>query len=265
MISFVKHNWLLSKYFIFIFLLAYSTVTYAQFYNKEYKAKILVRNDSEFYTFAATAENLTPTDVNLKYEFIVFNGDANNNISKNTQSDLFFIKGNDKKILSTVTVNYNETGKITIVLILYNLDGKPVGQDRLELKSVDGHQKIVIDEKHGEKDKQNSDQASPQDGIIFDGLVVENTLTKAGRDFYKYFYADYYNRGIKTKKNIVIEEVPGRMRTTRISVKIDGELIWQFFSQPKRDFLKSMAKTALERSIKHLQELQQRDESLTRY
>ena len=99
-----------------------------------------------------------------------------------------------------------------------------------------------------------------------DGLVVENTLTKAGRDFYKYFYSEYYNRGIQTKKNIVIEEVPGRMRSTRISVKIDDRVVWQFFSQPKKSFLQSMAITALDRCIAHLQQLQQqKDNTLTRY
>jgi hypothetical protein len=99
-----------------------------------------------------------------------------------------------------------------------------------------------------------------------DGLVVENTLTKAGRDFYKYFYSEYYNRGIQTTKNIVIEEVPGRMRTTRISIKIDDQLLWQFFSQPKKSFLQNMAKTALDRCIAYLQQLQkQKDNSITRY
>lgn len=238
----------------------------AQFYNKQYVAKILVKKDSEFFTFTATAENLTPTDLNLKYDFSVYNTDDDGNISRSNQSDLFFIKGNEIKTLSSAIVNYNATGKVTLVLVLYSIDGKPVGQDRLELSSKNGHQELIIDEKSKQEEPLNQDQAAPQDGFILDGLVVENTLTKAGRDFYKYFYSEYYNRGIKTIKNIVIEEVPGRMRSTRISVKIDDQILWQFFSQPKKSFLQSMASTALNRCIAYLQQLQkQKENSLTRY
>ena len=105
----------------------------AQFYNKEYVAKIYVKKESEFFTFAATAENLTPTDINLKYDFSVYSADKNNNVSRSNQTDLFFLKANEKKVLSTVAVNYSIEDKITIVLVLYDKDDTPVGQDRIEL------------------------------------------------------------------------------------------------------------------------------------
>ncbi|HBL80048.1 MAG TPA: hypothetical protein DDZ79_09060 [Aequorivita sp.] len=237
-----------------------------QFYNKEYEAKIYVKKESEFFTFAATAENLTPTDINLKYDFSIYSADKSNNVTRSNQTDLFFLKANEKKVLSTVAVNYSIEDKITIVLVLYDKDDKPVGQDRIELIYENGYQKLVNEEALTPQAAVSQDQAAPQDGYIMDGLVVENTLTKAGRDFYKYFYSEYYNRGIQTKKNIVIEEVPGRMRSTRISVKIDDRVVWQFFSQPKKSFLQSMAITALDRCIAHLQQLQQqKDNTLTRY
>lgn len=260
-----KQNFL--KHFAAILILTIGFSATAQFYNKEFVGKIYVKQDSEFFTFTATAENLTPTDVNLKYDFIVYKTDVNNNVSKSNQSNLFFLKGNDKIVLSSVAINYNEEGKIILALILYDSDGKPVGQDRIELNSEGGNQEVVVDKSALEEEKQgSSDQAAPQDGIILDGLVLEKTITKAGRDFYKYFYAEYYNRQIKTEKNIFIEEVPGRFRNTRISVKIDDQLVWQFFSQPKKSFLQSMATTALDRSISYLQQLQkQGDNTLTRY
>ena len=150
--------------------------------------------------------------------------------------------------------------------MLYDSDGKPVGKDRIELSSEKGYQEIVKDKLSHQEEAISKDQAAPQDGYMMNGLVVENTLTKAGRDFYKYFYSEYYNRGIQTTKNIVIDEVPGRMRSTRISVKIDDQLLWQFFSQPKKSFLQSMSKTALDRCIAYLQQLQkQKDNSITRY
>ena len=263
---FKTHIGKIKKYFIAVITLFITIGVNAQFYNKEYVSKILIKKDSEFFTFTATAENLTPTDVNLRYDFILYLKDANNNISKSNQTNLFFLKGNEKRVLSKINVNYNDQGNITLVLVLYDSDDKPVGQDRIELSADKGYQEIISDKLSPQEEAANADQAAPQDGIIMDGLVVENTLTKAGRDFYKYFYSEYYNRGLKTKKNIVIEEVPGRMRSTKISVKIDDQLLWQFFSQPKKSFLQNMASTALDRCIAYLQQLQkQNDNTLTRY
>ncbi|MDN3724623.1 CsgE family curli-type amyloid fiber assembly protein [Aequorivita sp. SDUM287046] len=244
-------------------ILLISAVINAQFYNKDYVGKIYVKQDSEFFTFTATAENLTPVDVNLKYDFIIYKVDTAKNTSKNNQENLFFLKGNDKVALASTTISYNEQGKITLVLIIYDNDGKPVGQDRIELNSDGNNQSVPRD---NQVEAENSDQALPQDGIILDGLVLEKTITKAGRDFYKYFYAEYYNRQIRTKKNIFIEEVPGRFRNTRISVSIDGQLLWQFFSQPNKSFLQSMATTALDKCILYLQQLQQqKTNSITHY
>lgn len=263
---FGKYINLAKRAFFILFLITTGGNGYAQFYNKEYVAKIYIKQESGFYTFTGTAENLTPTDVNLQYDFSVYQTDDNNNVTRSNQVDRFFLKGNVKIVLSSVTINYNETGKITLVLILYDEDGKPVGQDRIELRPENGMQQVVKDQLSPQEEAASQDQAAPQDGYIMDGLVIENTLTKAGRDFYKYFYSEYYNRGIRTKKNIVIEEVPGRMRTTRISVKIDDQLMWQFFSQPKKTFLKEMANTALNRCISYLQQLQQQqDGHITRY
>ncbi len=251
------------RYFLFVFILLFAAGAQAQFYNKEFVAKIYVDRNSEFFTFTATAENLTPADVSLRYEFTLYKADENNNITKNTSGDRFFLKGNEKLVLANGTVNYNEQGKLTILLVLYDLDDKPVGQDRIELTNENGYQELV--DPHNEEMPLNQDQAAPQDGFVLDGLVVENTLTKAGRDFYKYFYAEYYNRQVKTKKNIIIEEVPGRFRNTRISVKIDDQLLWQFFAQPKKSFLQKMASTALDRCIAYLQQLQQQKNTLTHY
>lgn len=258
------HTDRLTKFMLFTLFFLLGIGVNAQFYNKEYVAKIYADRDSEFYTFTATAENLTPTDVNLRYDFTFYQADENDNVTKNTQSDRFFLKGNEKKVLSSGTVNYNAEGKITILMILYDIDDKAVGQDRIELTNINGFQKLINDEP--QETAVNQDQAAPQDGFVLDGLVVENTLTKAGRDFYKYFYSEYYNRQVKTKKNIVIEEVPGRFRNTRISVKINDQLLWQFFSQPKKSFLQKMANTALDRCIAYIQQIQQQqDNTITHY
>ncbi len=246
-------------------------------YNKKIKAVIKVDKTSEFVTFSATSENLDLSDYSLRYELLSFKKDNNNNVSKSSQGDRFFLKASEKKILSSVTLNTNFEGKVTLVLLIYPADSNvenqgAIGKDRIVV-NTDGNGGLLI-ELDGDKKKTTSkikpqpksDQdSSLKDGIYLQGLVTQKTITKSGRDFYRYFFSDYYNKQITTTKDILIEEVPGRRRSTRISVKIDNQILWQFFARPKKDFLKQMAATSLERCISYLQRLQEQKQSFTRY
>jgi len=260
MVSHIKYTLRRSLLLIVAFL-ACNSVT-AQFFNVNIKAEIVIEKNSEFYTFKAIAENTTITDYDLRYDFMVFKTDDNGNTAKSSQGDLFFLKGNERTILSSVTINYNVEGKIILVLLIYDKDDKPIGQDRIELGNG-GKTKIILENEP--EPVVNSDQARPQDGFILNGLIIENTITKAGRDFHRYFTQEIRLSEIKTSKNIVIDEVPGRSRNTRVSVKVDGTLVWQFFAQPRKEFLKKMAVEAFNRSLRHLQRLQQQKEQITRY
>ena len=174
---------------------------------------------------------------------------------------VFFLEANQRKILSSVTVNYNVEGEIIIALLIFDKDDKPIGKARLELPNGG---KTELGEPRPQATL-SRDQAAPSDGFFLQGFVIENTITKAGRDFYRYFFLDYYNRQIITSNNIVIDEVPGRNRFTRVSVSIEGRVVWQFFAQPRKEYLKQMARTALDRSIAYLQQLQKQSTQLTKY
>lgn len=257
------------KILIFFFSLFFMNA-YTQFYNKDIKAEILIEKTSEFYTFSATAENTTLSDHSLRYEFTVYQTDANGNTSSSSQGNRFYINAGQKQRLSVLTVNYSVDSKVILLLMIYDLEDHPVGKDRIILNN-EKEEEDNLDKKF-EKQQAFSkaynpgpDQAAPQDGFVMPGLIVENTMTKAGRDFYRYFYSEYYNLGIQTSVNITIDEVPGRMRSTRISVKVGDALVWQFLAQPRKAFLQQMASTALSRSIYHLQQLQQRREEFIRY
>lgn len=250
---------------IFIILLAFLSgiFCHAQFYNKEIKAEIFVEQNSEFYTFKAIAENNAQADYDLNYDFMVFSKDTKGNTSNTSQSNGFFMKANEKIILATTAINYNTEGTIIIVLVIYDLKGKPLGQDRLELPK--GGKTTVKEMSLKKKNNNTVSQTKAKDGFELSGLVIENTITKIGRDFHRYFYSDYYNRGIKASTNISIEEVPGRGRTTMISILVGEKLVWRFFSQPRKEFLKKMAGIALQRTIMQLQQIQKQKDEFIKY
>lgn len=248
-------------FLLFVFIEGYS-----QFYNKDIIARIKIEQTSEFYTFTATAENTTLSDHSLRYEFTAYKADANNNTTKSSQGTRFFIEAGTKVNLAVLSVNYSVEDKVTLLLMIYDMEDNPIGKDRVVLNNKEEDEddiKKKIEEQYNIS--ASGDQAAPQDGFIMPGLVIENTITKAGRDFYKLFYSEYYNLQITTSKNIHIDEVPGRMRSTLISVKVDGQVVWQFFTQPRKDFLKDMAKTAISRSIAYLQQLERQKDEFIRY
>ncbi|MFT5889966.1 MAG: hypothetical protein ACI9Y7_000054 [Dokdonia sp.] len=245
-----------------VFLIANSTISYGQFFNKDIQAKILIERTSEFYTFHAAARNKTPTDFNLKYEYSVFRTDKDGNVTKSNQSDLFFLKGDEKKVLSSLTVNYSVDDKMILVLLVYDKDDKPIGKDRIVLEEGG---KTVIDINRNTPKAASGDEAVAQDGYKIDGLVLQKTLTKSGRDFFRMFYSEYYNRQIQSPVNILIKEVPGRRRNTLITVEVDGKLVWQFFAQPRKDFLTNMVRISLQRVLSFLNRLEKQNEQFIRY
>ena len=249
-------------FLLLTFIIINSLTTYSQFFNKEIQAKILIEKNSEFYTFHAAARNKTSTDINLKYDYSFFRTDKDGNVKKSNQTDLFFLKGDEKKILSTLTVNYNVEDKIILLLLIYDKDNKPIGKDRIVLEQGG---KTVINLNRDTPKTTSQDEAVAQDGYTIDGLVLQKTLTKSGRDFFRMFYSEYYNRQIRSPKNILIKEVPGRRRNTLITVEVDGKLVWQFFAQPRKEFLSNMVRISLQRVLSFLNRLEQQNEQFIRY
>lgn len=252
-----------------VVLFLYFSPSHAQVLNKEITAEILMDKNSEFIKLTGTAENKTLADRSLQYEFSTITSDANGNSSKSAQSNRFVLAAGEKKLLSTTTINNNEDNKIIILLLVYDLDKKPVGQARLVLNDSTGNTNkkalVLPRDSIATYAARNEDMAAPQDGYIKNGLVIENSLTKAGRDFYSLFYSKYYLADIKTDQDITITETPGRGRITRIEVKVADELVWQFFANPSRDYLKEQANIAFNKSIAQLQNLERTRESITRY
>jgi len=79
------------------------------------------------------------------------------------------------------------------------------------------------------------------------------------------FYSEYYNNQIQSPVNILIKEVPGRRRNTLISVEVDGNLVWQFFAQPRKEFLTNMVRISLQRVLSFLNRLEKQNEQFIRY
>lgn len=227
----------------------------AQNFNSEVEAGIKI-NDSknDILDIIGTAKNITETSFSLRYELSVIttNGE-NNNSSKNSQSGRFTLDPFETKNLSQTSVSIDPENRTVILLVIFDLDDEVMGTDRL-----------VYDGKQMEQAEENISYQKPNEGIVLTGMVTDRSKTKPGRDFYDFFFQKYSLSSNQGNKIIEIDEMISFGRTTRVMVKIDNRIIYQFFARPKLDFLKEQADIALKQVNRYFEYLKNRNE-LPRY
>ncbi len=88
--------------------------------------------------------------------------------------------------------------------------------------------------------------------IEIDGLLVDDTKTKSGKDFYDLFYADW-DAPIGSKNfTITVSEKPFRLTSTMIQVSINDNVVYQGILQPREDILVALTEEAIATSQNYL-------------
>jgi curli production assembly/transport component CsgE len=115
-------------------------------------------------------------------------------------------------------------------------------KDSLHSRSSD---RLIIDETN---ESSSIDQGSNENMLEIDGLIVDETKTKGGRDFYEYFYNNWEEPLGASNYTIIIKELPFRLSTTQIQVLVNDEyLVYQSPLQQRYDIVIEMSKIALRR------------------
>ncbi len=78
-----------------------------------------------------------------------------------------------------------------------------------------------------------------------DGLLVDLTKTKGGKDFYDLFYSSWEAPAGARNFTITISEKPYRLSTTFISVSINENVVYENVLQPRLDILEYMKEEAI--------------------
>ena len=241
-------------FIIQILLISFSATS--QNLNSEVKAVVNVNDTkADVLELTATATNITEANHSIRYEFSVITAAAGkNNTSKNKQEGRFALAPFETKNLSNISVGIDPENRTIILLTLYDVDDKVIGIDR----------KVYDVAKQEKAEKQMSYQRK-NEGIELIGMVTENTKTKPGRDFYDFFYQKYSLSPNQGNKIIEIDEMISFGRTTRVVVKVEDRIVFQFFARPKLDYLKEKADEALRQVTRYFEYLKNRNESITKY
>lgn len=245
-----ERNSCLSLLWFAVFFCTNYTV-YSQNFNSEVVAGITI-NDSknDILDIIGTAKNITETNFSLRFELsVITSNKENNNSSKNSQSGRFTLEPFETKNLSKISVSIDPQIRTVILLVIFNEDDLVVGTDRLVYDSADEA-----------KTEEKISYQKPNEGIVLKGMVTDRTKTKPGKDFYDLFYQKYSMSPSQGNKIIEIDEMISFGRTTRIMVKIDNRIIYEFFARPKLDFLKQQADVALKQVNRYFEYLKNRNE-----
>ncbi|MGY6744157.1 MAG: CsgE family curli-type amyloid fiber assembly protein [Cecembia sp.] len=76
--------------------------------------------------------------------------------------------------------------------------------------------------------------------LEIDGLLIDETKTKSGRDFFDFFYRDWEAPEDAKNYSIFVVERPFRANQTLIEVLINETLVYQTFLQPRLDYIEEI-------------------------
>ena len=257
----------MKTYIIYMFSIAtiMPLLVHAQFYNTEIEATINLKfKGKNMLHISGFAQNHTEVEKSLRYVLSVIKANKKStNNSSNDQEGRIVLQGGDKENLSTTVVNVDDRDKTIILLLIYDGEDKLLGKDRYVLQGSD-----IIENEVSEKDikAHASDvQEGEADGFILRGMVLEDTKTKAGNDFYDFYYAQYLAKNIQGEETVKITEKLAIANNTQIEINVGEDVILQFIVNPRSQYIEDMASQAIYRTIAHFQDKRKTQNEITRY
>ena len=263
----------MKKYIVLFLALGFFQISLAQITDSNIVAELHVVTTDNVSTIVAKALNRTDVYLNLKYVFSVVTFDKNyksaqvtlkdfldsddvsektlqdfinsNNASeytsKETAEDFFTLDPYQSKDLFRTSLETANENKIIVLLLIYDEDNKIVSRNRIVFNE-EVKENIIKEE-----------EAIQANSFELSGLVVEETLTKNGKDFYDQFYFYYSYNNVKGNEVVVIEEMFTFRSRTKIIVKIGDEEIFSFFGSSNDEYIDEMAKISVQKVYKYFE------------
>ena len=97
------------------------------------------------------------------------------------------------------------------------------------------------------------------------GVVTNDTKTKAGKDFYDFFYYEYREKNINANKIVTVSEELSFARNTKILISIDNVVVYEFLAKPDEEFLVLVAKDSVNATFLYLKNLEKQSKYITQY
>lgn len=186
-----------------------------EFVEKQVKMKAFVTNEGTTYQ-------------ELNYLFIAIKKGSTGNLSNNKQSGKFTLNPSESKVLSEIGVSLENNDALKAYLYIRDEETqKLITKDSLEINNYIFNQTAAKVEKEARTE--------------LSGLIIDETKTKTGRDFFDFFYIQYNQLPSKSDGSITIAELPTQGTGSQIHIMMDDKVIYSFTTSPSEDYLREQA------------------------
>lgn len=215
--------------------------------------------------FTAIAENKTTIIQSIHYKLsVIKNGSNGGNQSRNEQSGAKVLQAYEKMELSRTAINVDTKDRIIVLLLIYDVNENLISTSRTVLN--DNKSEVEIKKEFSDVLENTKEEVEVGfDGIKLSGIVIDECKTKACRDFYQLFYSSYLSRGIEGDKVVKIVETLTLGNNTKIAVKIENDVVFEFFVRSQYDYIKSMSDLAIQKVVFYFKRMKREEQLIKRY
>lgn len=224
------------------------------YFNLRYVFSIVTFDKNYEASKVSLKDFLSTEDVGNKTlnDFINTNN-ASEYTTKETAEDFFSIDPYQTKDLFKISLETAIENKIIVLLLIYDDDDNILATSRVIFNDDNGVKKEIVEED------------LPKEDVELTGLVLEETLTKNGRDFYDKFYSYYSYNEIKGDEVVVIDEMFTFRTRTKIIVKIGDEEINSFFGSSNDEYIDDMARMSVQKVYRYFENKKKEKTYITQY
>lgn len=192
----------------------------------------------------------------LNYLLVAIKKSGNNGLSNNKQEGQFVISAYEKKQLSEIRLNINKGDEVKAYLFIRNeIKNELVAKDSILIN----YEEVKSESAIGSK----TESLFLKEEFVLKGLVIDQTKTKFGRDFFDIFYSAYNLMNEKFPFITTITEIPSIGRTSIIQIEDRDKLLHSFRVEPKEEYLKMQVDYTLKLLNKYHNELNFINEQLS--
>ena len=172
--------------------------------NQQVEAHIATVSRGRAALINVIAVNKTTQDKSLSYKLsIVRNEELGKDYDKEDFEDRFVLSPGERQVLKQLLFDAENEPRTIIFVLIYE-EGKIIGKDRVVINGLEGEDEL-------KPQIVRSEEIQPKDVVRNDvgfmrGIVVEDTKTKPGRDFYKMFYSLYTQNNINGNRIVKVKE-----------------------------------------------------------
>jgi len=106
-------------------------------------------------------------------------------------------------------------------------------------------QKMMLEKLVSLINEQKQEESEKALSVEIDGLVVDETLSKVGRDFYEAFYSKWVAPVDAKDYTLFIKESPPRMNRVMVSIYVNDDEVFSSYLSPREEIINAYADYAV--------------------